>query len=254
MLGLMPFPSSHSQKFQSMQTGDPAAPAFAGEFLRSILPLPAGGFSSGLTAINNETFFLDGSQALILVGAEASPARCRGKRCTRLTCAGTEAADALALVPGLDFHDGLIQVSLACRALSPALEASCRAGIAFRVSAEKTFECVSLQPGNSRCLNQERRNRTLQYQSLPHFPAEVLNTGSPCRWSAHADCPPNVWLSLRLEVCAGDARLYLNGSDQPTLVIDDLKLAPGVGTGVGLWIAKGAEVFVSDIHVVHWKR
>ena len=238
----------------SMQTGDPSAAAFAGEFLQRTLPLPAGGFSSGLTVTDNETFLLDGSQTLILHDIDAKAATHRGKKCTRLVHASKTSAVGLALVPGLEFQNGLIEMSFSCRSRPTKPAEAGQAGPAFRINAEGAFEGFLLNPAASRSHDQHRRNRAVQYVSLPAFPADTLCEQSPGCYAVYVDCPPAEWLSLRMEICGSKARLYLNGSSHPCLLVDDLRLPLGSGSGVGLWVPSGAEVFVADINVVHWKR
>lgn len=253
MFGLISTPGQQRRDFrrQSMQTGDPSAAAYAGEFLQSTLPLPAGGFSLGLTVTDNETFILDGSQTLILRQIEAAFTTHQGKKCTRLSCAAGRQEAGLAVVPGLDFQDGLIEMTFACRRLAPGAGG---AGPAFRVGPTGSCECFSLCPEDSRSFDQLKRNRAAQYFSLPDFPAEVLNAQAPGLYAAYADCAPGAWIALRLEVCRLQARLYVGGSTQPCLLVDDLRRPASGGAGVGLWVPAGTEAFVADIHVVHWNH
>ena len=50
------------------------------------------------------------------------------------------------------------------------------------------------------------------------------------------------------QIRGASARLYVHGSDQPTLVVNDLKLPPGPGA-VALWIGPGTEAYFSNLRV-----
>ena len=55
---------------------------------------------------------------------------------------------------------------------------------------------------------------------------------------------------MRIEVKNEQAKLFLNGSKQPTLVVNDLKLGPGATGTIGLWVDIGTEGFFSDLKVL----
>jgi len=79
--------------------------------------------------------------------------------------------DTFAFVPGLDFHDGTIEVDVAGSSL-PDAPANARGfvGIAFRIDEQGgTFACEGLyiRPSNGRASDQLRRNRSTQYFSIP---------------------------------------------------------------------------------------
>jgi hypothetical protein len=55
---------------------------------------------------------------------------------------------------------------------------------------------------------------------------------------------------IKIEVQGGQARLYVNGQAQPTLIVNDVKTgADGVG-GVGLWIGAGTIGHFRNLRVV----
>src|ERR1700710_3073750 len=81
--------------------------------------------------------------------------------------------DTFAFVPGLDFHDGTIEVDVAGSTLPDAPpNARGFVGIAFRIDEQGgTFACEGLyiRPANGRANEQLRRNRSTQYFSYPGF-------------------------------------------------------------------------------------
>ena len=45
-----------------------------------------------------------------------------------------------------------------------------------------------------------------------------------------------------------EAKLYVHGSEQPVLIVSDLKLGEGSGA-VGLWIGLGTEAHFSELSI-----
>ncbi len=57
------------------------------------------------------------------------------------------------------------------------------------------------------------------------------------------------WTRFRLEVEGERARLYLHGNEQPTLLVNDLKLA-GQGGAIALWIGPGTVAHFRNLSIV----
>jgi hypothetical protein len=86
--------------------------------------------------------------------------------------------DTFAFVPGLDFHDGTIEVDVAGSLLPSALPgARGFIGVAFRIGGESegfAYEGLYIRPTNGRAEDQVRRNHSTQYFSYPGFDFERL--------------------------------------------------------------------------------
>ena len=110
-------------------------------------------------------------------------------------------------------------------------------GVAFRIDPEDPdrYECFYVRPTNARSDVQLRRNHTTQYVSHPEYPWHRLREESPGGYESYADLVPGEWTSVRIEVEGTRARLYLHGSDQPVLIVNDLKQGTSAGR-VGLWL------------------
>lgn len=122
-------------------------------------------------------------------------------------------------------------------------------GIAFHINEEvSSFEAIYLRPTNARAEDQLRRNHSVQYISYPDFPWHRLRKESPARYETYADMVPGQWIHYRLDVEGETARLYLDRSEQPVLIVNDLKLG-GRGGRVGLWVGPGTEAHFSGITV-----
>jgi hypothetical protein len=149
-------------------------------------------------------------------------------------------ASRFAVVRGPSFQDGTIEVMLTGDTVPDANpELRGFVGIAFRVSADGShFECFYLRPKNGRSDDQLQRNHSVQYISIPGFPWQKLRTETPGKYEAYVDLIPGAWTRVKIQVKGSSARLYVNGGEQPTLVVSDLKQTPATG-GVALWVGPG---------------
>lgn len=144
----------------------------------------------------------------------------------------------LALIDGVDFGNGVIEVDLAGE---PAANAGVGArgfvGIAFRVQPDRlTYDCFYLRPTNGRSDDQERRNHTAQYIQHPDFPWFKLRQETPSRYESYVDIAPSEWIRVKIDVDGSKARLFVNKNSQPTLIVNDVKTGPLARGGVALWI------------------
>ena len=122
-------------------------------------------------------------------------------------------------------------------------------GVAFRIDeAVSSFEAVYLRPTNARAEDQLRRNHSVQYISFPDYPWYRLRKETPAKYETYADMRPGEWIHYRLDVSGDQARLFLDRSEQPVLIVNDLKLGARPGR-VGLWVGPGTEAHFSDVTV-----
>jgi hypothetical protein len=153
-----------------------------------------------------------------------------------------------AIVKNGRFRDGTIEVDLAGK---PGRGAGSGArgfiGIAFRLHDDK-YEYIYLRPTNGRADDQVRRNHSVQYSSYPDFDFARLRRESPEKYESYVDLQPGVWTRYRIEIDGPKARLYVNGAEQPVLVVNDLKLEPREG-GVALWVGPGTEGYFAGLKI-----
>jgi hypothetical protein len=62
------------------------------------------------------------------------------------------------------------------------------------------------------------------------------------------DLVPGEWTKIKVEVNGEKARLYVNDSLQPVLIVNDLKLGDSTGS-VALWIGLGTEAYFTALQV-----
>jgi hypothetical protein len=145
----------------------------------------------------------------------------------------------LAIVDGTTFRDGTIEVNLAGdTAANAPPQARGFVGIAFRVTDASHFECFYIRPKNGRAGDQLQRNHSTQYISVPGYPWEKLRSETPGKYESYADLIPGQWTKIRIVVAGQSAKLYLNGADQPALIVNDLKQPEAKGA-IALWIGPG---------------
>ena len=151
--------------------------------------------------------------------------------------------DTFAFVPGLDFHDGTIEVDVVGSLLPSALPgARGFIGVAFRIGGESEgFACKGLyiRPTNGRAEDQVRRNHSTQYFSYPGFDFDRLRREAPGQYESYVDLMPDEWTHLRIEVSGVTAKLYVGAAKQPVLIVQDLKRGSDAHGSVGLWVGNG---------------
>jgi hypothetical protein len=194
------------------------------------------------------TYALESPAGLQLNGLTAEPATHGGKKGVRLTAA--PGAERAAVIEGLQFGDGTIDVELA-GAPGEGAGAGARGfvGVAFRVQNETTFDAFYLRPTNGRAEDQERRNHAAQYISHPDWTWQRLRTETPSRYEAYVDLVPDVWTAVKVEVRGAQARLYVHGQPQPTLIVNDVKSGATARGGVGLWVGAGTVAHFRNLRV-----
>src|SRR5699024_422359 len=103
------------------------------------------------------------------------------------------------------------------------------------------------RPTNGRANIQLRRNHSVQYFSYPDFKFDRLRKENPEEYETYADMGLNEWIDMKIVVIDEQAKLYLNHSKQPTLIVNDLKLGSKNNGAIGLWVDIGTEGFFRDL-------
>ncbi len=192
-------------------------------------------------------------EKLELHNVRVEPATYLGRGAVRIIDAGAEGLDdagRLAIVPGSSFQDGTIEVNLTGDTAPDARpEFRGFVGIAFRVTADRSqFECFYLRPKNGRSEDQLQRNHSVQYISMPGFPWNKLRAETPGKYESYVDLVPGQWTQVKIHVIGSRARLYVNGAEQPVLIVNDLKQTSTSG-GIALWVGPGTIAHFSELKV-----
>ena len=154
-------------------------------------------------------------------------------------------------IDGINFKNGMIEVKVLSRLLKTAPDfARGFIGIAFRINDSNTkYESFYIRPTNGRADDQVRRNHSVQYYSYPDYKFDRLRKESPERYESYADMALNQWITLRIEVKDTRAKLFIDNSQQASLVVNDLKLGSAVLGSIGLWVDIGTEGYFKDLKV-----
>jgi hypothetical protein len=197
------------------------------------------------------TFPLDSLTGLEALNVKAEATTYRGRRCIRLLDQpGSGRGPAVAILTSTDFGDGTIEAEIAGLPRAGAVEAARGfIGIAFHVQPHADrFECFYLRPTNGRADDQLRRNHSTQYVSEPDFPWQKLRQENPGVYESYVDLQPGAWTKIKIVVAGLDARLYVNGADQPCLIVHDLKMGKTRGK-IALWVGLDTDGYFSNLTV-----
>ena len=172
-----------------------------------------------------------------------------GRKCVRLTVEG-EDDSGLRLLPETDFQDGVIEADIALKITTPpGVRYPGFVGIAFRARPDAShYELFYLRPGNADAPDQAQRNHAVQYVSEPDFGWYRLRREWPSIYESNADLAMEKWIKVRIEVAGRAAKLYLNGSAKPSLIVDGLKGGDLHGA-VGLWGYTYQEAYFSNVKI-----
>jgi len=152
---------------------------------------------------------------------------------------------------GIDFKNGTIEVKVLSRLLPNAPEqARGFIGVAFRINdSNSKFENIYIRPTNGRANNQLRRNRSIQYFSFPDYKFDRLRREAPGEYESYADMGLNEWIVLKIVVKDMQAKLFINKSKQPSLIVNDLKHGANLSGAIGLWVDVGTEGYFSGLKI-----
>jgi hypothetical protein len=222
---------------------------------RLLLSLLGASFSILMAAnvLHAQTMSLDSVEQFKLVNVKAETVTFKGRKALRVSDAapaGVGDEGRLVVLPKTEFQDGVIEVDLAGEP-GPGAPEGARGfvGVAFRVAPDQSrFECIYLRPTNGRADDQIRRNHSVQYISVPGFPWHKLRKEFPEKYESYVDLLPAEWTKVKIEVRGEKVRLFVNGVEQPTLLVNDLKQGQTKGA-IALWIGTGTVAHFANLRL-----
>ncbi len=193
-------------------------------------------------AIDEKFYPLTSIEKLELINVNGAIVEHQGKKGLRVTSIdelfATEDGETMVLLPEINFTNGIIELEISGEPAPGAIaQARGFVGIAFRVDREKNdhYECFYLRPSNGRADNQMQRNHSIQYVSHPEYPWYRLREEAPEMYESYVDLVPGNWTKIKIEVLGSTAKLYVHDSEQPNLIVNDLKHGESEGT-IALWL------------------
>jgi hypothetical protein len=210
--------------------------------------LACAGFSFAQAVSNVQSFALSEIKDLVLLNVKAEAIEYKGRKAVRIT---TEKGG-FALLRDTDFQDGTIEADIALKITTPpGVRMPGFVGIAFRARPDASrYELFYLRPGNASADDQAMRNHSVQYVSEPGFSWYKLRREWPEVYESYADLKMETWTKIRIEVKGRSAKLYLNGSENPSLVVDGLK-GEDLRGGVALWTVPSQEAYISNVRITN---
>ncbi len=199
---------------------------------------------------NESTTILSSIDQLDFMGLVAERTQYNGRNAFAVSTSEGNDESGVSLLKGLNFSNGIIEADL----IGFPKEGAPRTargfiGIAFRIGDDNAYECFYIRPTNSGAENQLRRNHSVQYVAHPDYPWHRLRKEESGVYETYADIEMNVWTTLRIEVEGKKAKLFINNSDQPSLVVNDLKLGEDRSGGVGFWTFSTTEAYFSNLKI-----
>jgi hypothetical protein len=209
--------------------------------------------SAAESAGTPQSFLLTDIAALSATGGKAEAVEYLGRKAVRLTSL-SEDSDIFAYVNGSAIQDGVIEVDLAVKITTPAgVRMPGFTGIAFRARSDGShYDMFYLRPRNALADDQAMRNHSVQYVAKPDYDWYPLRRQWPWIYESWANLKPETWTHLKIELHGRSARLFLNDSDSPALVVNGLK-GEDLSGGVALWGYPGEESYFSNLRITPQK-
>jgi hypothetical protein len=202
------------------------------------------------TAPGVQSFPLTDVSGLIAKNVNVKAVEYQGRKAVLVTNASGN--DGFALLPGTDFEDGTIEADVALKITTPpGVRMPGFVGIAFRARPDAShYELFYWRPGNSHSQDQAMRNHSVQYVSEPDFDWDKLRRQWPFIYESYAPLPLETWTKVKIEVKGRTAKLYFNGSAEPSLMVNGLK-GEDLHGGVALWGYEGEESYFSNVRITN---
>jgi hypothetical protein len=228
---------------------------FHSRFLRLALAMLALAIGVGTQAGESpaaEIFNFTNLEGIREHGVTVSTGAYRGRNALRVVQPAR--GDGFAMLPGVNFQDGVIEADIAIEITTPLFPgAPGFGGIAFRARDDFSgYELFYLRPGNAISPDQAKRNHAVQYVAEPGFGWPLLRRAWPSVYETYAPLEPGAWTHLKIVVTGRDAKLFVNDAPQPTLIVQGLK-GEDLNGHVALWGFPGQTTWFSNLRITHAK-
>lgn len=153
--------------------------------------------------------------------------------------------DGVALLDGLEFTDGVIEIDLKGRNVSGASFI----GVAFRAVDERTYDAVYFRPFNFKSPNELNRSHGVQYVSHPDYGWQRLRNEHPGVYEKPVSPvpEPDGWFHARVVVAGSSVQVFVNDAAEPSLRVETLT---GRRSGrIGLWVGNGSDGTFANLKI-----
>jgi len=141
--------------------------------------------------------------------------------------------EGIAWLKGVEFSNGIIEFD----ARGEDVEGHSFVGIAFHANGNKTFDAIYLRPFRFNETDESLRSHSIQYIALPNFTWQLLREKFPTKFEHTIDPSPdpNSWVHVRIVINGAVVSTYINGNQEPSLVVEKVnQISSG---GVGFYVA-----------------
>ena len=150
-----------------------------------------------------------------------------------------------------DFHNGVIKVKMLSRLLPDAPDfARGFIGIVYRVNENNSeFESFYIRPTNGMTDDPVRKAHGCQYFSYPGYTFAYFREFGITKYEAPIRNKLDEWVELKAVVQDETASFYLNGEEEPVLIVTDMKHGKDARGSVGFFCEIGTEAFFKDLAI-----
>ena len=152
--------------------------------------------------------------------------------------------DGLLYCNGFDFSDGKIEVDIKGKDV----RGQSFVGMAFHGLNDSTYDVIYFRPFNFK--SPERSNHSVQYISHPQNTWHKLRNEFPEKYeNSVVPVPdPSDWFHATIEIQAQTIKVYVNNSEEPTLVVTQLSSIKG--GWLGFWVGNNSEGHFKNLRVI----
>ena len=120
-------------------------------------------------------------------------------------------------------------------------------GIVFHGHDDETFDAIYFRAFNFQ--SPERKTHAVQYISMPDYDWSVLRKAFPDKYENSVEPVPNPndWFHAKIVVKYPSVKVYVNGSDSPSLEIE--QLSERKQGKFGLWVGNGSEGYFRNLKI-----
>lgn len=167
-----------------------------------------------------------------LINRDAANVEYKGQQAVRLD---SRPDAGLAWIEGLRFSVGKIDLDIAAVKQD--------AGIAFRIQHEREFEAICFHVGEEAQSEGETQGVDVSYFSTRSGQTASRRTRFDLPYSRSGE-----WFKVRVSISREVIAVFINGSNVPTLRVDNSAGGETYGS-VGLWVGAGSAALVADLRI-----
>lgn len=155
--------------------------------------------------------------------------------------------DGIAWLEGFEFTNGTIEVDIKGKDIP----GSSFVGIAFRGVDDNTYDAVYFRPFNFHAQDPVRRGHAVQYISHPTYTWFKLREEHPEEYEnpVNSIADPDAFFHAKLVIEKRTVEVFVNNSDTPYLVVDEL--SDRTGGWIGLWVGNNSDGTFSRLRIIH---